>query len=93
MRIVNAALWEDGVKNNQDAYGAQIYIFAKKWAELMESKMDGGEKLEDVAKDTGHEANDTGITGFMYGCAVNVLVDCWEHGEQLRLWHNLDTQL
>jgi len=29
-----------------------------------------------------------GITGFMYGCAVNLLSQCWKHGEELRKWHN-----
>jgi len=28
------------------------------------------------------------LTGFMYGCAVNILSQCWEYGEQLRKWHN-----
>lgn len=35
-----------------------------------------------------HEADTEGITGFMYGCAVNILSQCWEHGEELRKWHN-----
>lgn len=29
----------------------------------------------------------------MYGCAVNILSHCWIHGETLRLWHNLKTQI
>jgi len=29
----------------------------------------------------------------MYGASVSVLAKCWEHGEQLRRWHNLKTQL
>lgn len=28
------------------------------------------------------------ITGFMYGCAVSILSQCWEYGEYLRKWHN-----
>lgn len=27
------------------------------------------------------------------GMAVSMLVQCWEHGEQLRRWHNLETQI
>jgi hypothetical protein len=29
----------------------------------------------------------------MYGCAVQGLAYFWEHGEELRQWHNLDTQI
>ncbi|MDA8315367.1 MAG: hypothetical protein M0010_09365 [Actinomycetota bacterium] len=27
------------------------------------------------------------------GAAVSVLASCWVHGEELRRWHNLDTQI
>lgn len=37
---------------------------------------------------TSHDADTEGITGFMYGCAVNILAHVWEHGEELRRWHN-----
>ena len=30
------------------------------------------------------EADEEGITGFMYGCAVSILSQCWEYGEYLR---------
>lgn len=29
----------------------------------------------------------------MIGMAVSMLVQCWEHGKQLRRWHNLETQI
>ena len=29
----------------------------------------------------------------MYGCAVSALGLFWEHGEELRQWHNLKTQI
>lgn len=29
----------------------------------------------------------------MYGCAVGMLAKAWKHGEDLRRWHNLKTQL
>ena len=93
MQIRNQKLWDDGVKKNTDPYGAQVYIFAQAWAELMEARLAAGDKLEDIAKETSHEADTTGITGFMYGCAVSILAECWKHGEELRTWHNLDTQL
>lgn len=35
-----------------------------------------------------HEADTEGITGYMYGCAVSILSQCWKYGEYLRKWHN-----
>jgi hypothetical protein len=40
-----------------------------------------------------HEADTDGITGFMYGCAVQAIAHFWVHGEELRCWHNLKTQI
>ena len=74
--------------NSKDGYSRAVVAYMKRWADLMEEKMDGGEKLIDIAKKTSHEADVEGITGFMYGCAVNALSQLWEHGEELRKWHN-----
>lgn len=40
-----------------------------------------------------YSSHTEGITGFMYGCAVSALAHFWAHGEALRRWHNLDTQI
>lgn len=93
MQITNNELWEKGLKNNTDPYGARIYSYAKDWAELMEKAITEGSKLEDIADSTSHTADYDGITGFMYSCAVNILASVWIHGEQLRQWHNLKTQI
>ena len=85
--------WDQQVASNQDFYGAGVVRYADRWATLMDSKIDAGEALEDIAKETSHAADTEGITGFMYGCAVSILAQGWEHGEELRRWHNLDTQL
>lgn len=29
-----------------------------------------------------------GITGFMYGCAINLLSARWKYGEDLKIYHN-----
>jgi hypothetical protein len=87
------ALWEKGLANNQNEYGRAIYRYAEAWADLMETLMEAGESLEDIADKASHEADTEGITGFMYGAAVSILSACWEHGEELRRWHNLKTQL
>lgn len=80
-------------KNSSDPYSARVVSYGEDWANLMEARMGKGEKIADMANDTSHEADTDGITGFMYGAAVSALSHFWEHGEALRLWHNLKTQI
>jgi len=94
MKFKDKELWEKGLANQgDDGYGKAIYRFAEAWANLMENQLETGGNLEDIAKDASHAADTDGITGFMYGAAVATLSNTWEHGEQLRVWHNLDTQI
>ena len=81
------------VDKNDDPYSAAVVQYTERWASLMESALASGEKLEDVAAKLSHQADTDGITGFMYGCAVSALAHFWEHGEDLRRWHNLKTQI
>jgi len=85
--------WEKGLAKNQDPYGNAVYRYASEWATLMEVRIAKGEKIKDFAEATSREADDEGITGFMYGCAVSMLASWWLHGEALRLWHNRKTQI
>lgn len=61
--------------------------YAQRWADLMEQKIAAGQKVTDIAEETSNEADTEGITGLMYGYAVNLLSYFWEYGEDLRLWH------
>jgi hypothetical protein len=84
--------WYD--KNRDGGYSEVVFKFAEEWAGLMEVEIDNGKKLSDVAKETAHKVASThGITGFQYSCAVSILAHAWAHGEELRIWHNLDTQI
>ena len=85
--------WDAGVAANTDPYGAAIYCYAERWADLMEAAMANGETLEECADRTSHEADIDGVTGFMHNCAVKSLIPPWIYGEELRRWHNLDVQL
>ena len=85
--------WDKTRAANTDPYGKAGTDFAEKWAELMEDGINNGQELKDIAKQTSHDADTDGITGFMYGCAVSILSQCWVHGEELRRCHNLDTQI
>lgn len=87
------AAWQVGLAVNTDPYGRRCFTYAEEWADLMEARMAKGEALEDCAAATSREADTDGITGFMYGAAVSILAKCWVHGDQLRRWHNLKTQI
>jgi hypothetical protein len=88
--------WNEGKAKNDDPYGGCVYKFAEAWADEMERRMKDGETIKAMAKLASHQVDsrpEFGITGFMYGAAVQVLSRIWEHGEELRQWHNLDTQI
>lgn len=88
-----ATLWKEGVAKNQDPYGNAVYRFASEWATRMESELAKGKTLPDIARKCSSEADDECITGYMYGCAVEILAYAWKYGEELRKWHNLETQI
>ena len=65
-----------------------IIDYLERWANLMEKRIADGDEICGIAEQTSYEADTEGITGFMYGCAVNILSQLWEYGEDLRKWHN-----
>lgn len=88
MKVKDLNRYNEWKEKNRDDYGACIFRYAERWANLMEQQLEQGAKLEDIAEKLSHEADVEGITGFMYGAAVAVLAKCWEYGEELRQWHN-----
>lgn len=96
MKTKNQELWDRCVANNTDPYGKCCVDFTRAWAEEMEARLEAGATVADCAKAACTEVDNRpgmGITGYMYGCAVGMLAECWEHGEELRRWHNIDTQI
>jgi len=93
VKIINRELWGKSVHGNQDEYGAAVIRYAERWADLMEAQMQTGQPLATIWKSSSHKADTEGITGFMYGAAVSILAEVWEHGEDLRKLHNIDTQI
>jgi len=88
--------WAELVELNkptpEDDYSAAVVRYAERWADMLETAMELA-NLDDasfaaVAKSTSHEADTEGISGAMYGMAVQILRDHWEHGERLNRWHN-----
>ena len=78
--------WKE--KNSKDPYSAAVFIYAEKWADLMEKEISNKKRISEIAEKCSNDADEDGITGFMYGCAVSILSECWIHGEELRRWHN-----
>lgn len=93
MRLRDPEGWEMARAANRDGYGNAVMVFAERWACLMEGAMRDGAALAECAEKTSSLADTDGITGFMYGAAVNTLARVWEHGEELRRWHNIKTQV
>lgn len=77
---------------NSDGYSRACFTYAERWAEILEKEIDENGDVRKIitenAERLSHVADTEGITGFMYGCAVNILSQCWEYGEELRKWHN-----
>jgi hypothetical protein len=93
MKLKDAALWQKYLDTNQDVYGSAINNFANRWALLMEAEIAKGASVADCAEAMNRQADTEGNTGFMYGAAVFTLAAVWVHGEDLRRWHNKDTQI
>ena len=91
--VINSDVWQKSVDTNRDSYGRCVIEYSARWANMMEEAINNGAKLEDVAGELSHKADTECITGFMYGAAVSTLVACWEHGDQLRRWHNKKYQI
>ena len=93
-RCVDEDAWKSWVDANQDGYGRACILYAAYWASLMDAAMVPADDSDPLgfcsanADRFSHEADVEGITGFMYGCAVQMLSRCWVHGEALRRWHN-----
>lgn len=75
-------------KNSKDGYSRGVIDYAENWAKLMQVEIAKGKTVQEVADETQKGLGYLGITGFMYGCAVNGLSRYWKHGEALRKWHN-----
>ncbi|MCF7618589.1 hypothetical protein [Bacillus sonorensis] len=88
MKVKDNEVYEDWKSKNKNPYGSGIFEYVERWANLMETEIAKGAKVKDIAEKLSHEADTEGITGYMYGASVSVLSQCWEHGDELRKWHN-----
>ena len=85
--------YNKGKENNRDPYGKAVYTYLERWADLMEEEINSSDKspeevIPECADELSHDADTEGITGFMFGVAVNILSNVWKYGEILKKWHN-----
>lgn len=85
--------YKDWYEKNSDPYSRACFTYAERWAELLEKEIEESDKdtkevMKQYAEKYSHDADIEGITGFMFGMAVQILSLCWEYGEELRKWHN-----
>ena len=81
--------WNQIVKINlKNSYGNGVVRYARRWAKYMQKFIDEGKTVAEIAEQTSYDADIEGVTGFMYGCAVKALTQCWKYGDELRKWHN-----
>lgn len=76
------------VKNEmpQDVRNNAVISYAERWADMMEQRISNGTSVSEAAAQTRYEANQENLSWFMYGNAVRVLVNFWDHGEELWQW-------
>lgn len=80
--------------NSHDPYSLGVVRFMIAWANLMEMEInktgDPEKTIFDRKDELSNKADEEagGITGFMYGCAVNALREFWEYGTILNRIHN-----
>ena len=85
--------YKDWYDINSDGYSRACFTYAERWAGMLENLIESSndDAMTVIVKNAdrlSHEADIEGITGFMYGCAVSILSQCWKYGEELRKWHN-----
>ena len=85
--------YKDWLDKNTAPYARACFTYAERWAEMIENLIESStdEPMKVIVNNAdrlSHEADTEGITGFMHGCAVGILSQCWKYGEELRKWHN-----
>ena len=89
-------IWEDKKEeyaayvttNSNDSYSRGVIDYGEAWAKLMQVEISKGKTVRECAEYSQKPLGYMGISGFMYGCAVQALSHFWKHGEDLRKWHN-----
>lgn len=95
-QCINIPGWTKWVESNNDPYGRAAVVFAAIWARNMDRiiiknstkgfEALSPEEIDQCSKEADELAG--GITGFMFGAAVQMLSECWRYGKELQKYHN-----
>jgi len=87
----DVAAWSKELENPEiDGYARGIINFADKWARIMQHYRNEGDTMKVCMEKAENHLDYLGISGNMYGWAVNLLVAHWKHGSELRVIHNAE---
>lgn len=84
--------WAQCVAANSDGgYGEYALNYARQWACMMERDIAAGMTVAETATLRQHEADaEMQMSGFQWGCALSILTQVWEHGDELREWREAE---
>lgn len=92
MRLRHESEYKTWKMNNNNALGDYIVRFADRWMELMESRIEKGEQVQDIASKTMKLADTDGLTEAMKFSAISIVTLCWAYGDDLREWFKKETE-
>jgi len=84
-------VYQDWYDKNPDPYGNACFRYANNWAFILESKIKSGQKItKEIIEQVSHDADTEEITGFMFGVAKSILINCWEYGHMIEYYYTND---
>lgn len=86
MPIINEEKWNTWVNNNTDPYGKACVDVARRVMELLDEypENDAGYDCHRLICQADKDVGAGGITGFMAGCAAQIVSECHSRGPQFR---------
>lgn len=87
MPIIKPEEWQKCVSNNSDPYGKAVVDVARRAMEILDSEP-GDFDCHKLLCRADDECKVGGITGFMAGCAANIISQCHSRGEEFRIKWN-----
>lgn len=99
MQLSDVKRWQEAEAVNTGPYGRAVVTFARAWAEAMERRLAAlpspfvEHAVELVAGPAMDDARrlrppSEGLTGFQFGCVIDLLAAAWPRGKELQRWHN-----
>lgn len=86
--------YKEWKETNNYGLGIKIFDHAVRWANLMESRLkEKGELSQEEITRLSYDANVHHISNYMYDCSVQVLIETWEYGAELKIWSYINSSV